>query len=231
MLRAGYAGARAASPMPNAFSRIADELDPAFVQDWASRYRRRVPSYAERLLAMFGPWWLPRLGLSLLLLGLVVEVASMIVFIASKSWVVATLTFFVGFLTTFAGSLMWTSYRVRHWLPGGAASSAPLAPPAARRLWPWSLLAFVVTLGGIGLMMWLISADGSPRAVALGAGLFMVCASTAAAAVVRQSDSISPGRMKFAGLPARRVSLAILIVGLVLAAALLAQAPFLPGSR
>jgi hypothetical protein len=216
--------------MPSVFRRIADELDPNLVPAWASRNRRRVPTYAKRLLAVFGPWWLPRLGLSLVLVGGLVVVAAMITF-AARSWVVAILVFVVGVLTTAVGSLMWSAYRMRHWLPGAPAATAPLAPPIPRRAWAWMVLAIVVSLGGLGVMMWLMVADGSPRAIVLGVGIFTGCGGTAGAVLLRQADAISSGSIGLAGWPVRRLSLLIFVAGLILAATLMAQAPMLQATR
>src|SRR5438874_8535851 len=64
--------------MPSAFRRIADEFDPSYVPDSARRGRRRVPSYTKVLLSLFGKWWVPRLGLSLVTAAALLEIAGII---------------------------------------------------------------------------------------------------------------------------------------------------------
>ncbi len=216
--------------MPSAFRRIADELDSSYVPEWAHRGRRPVPSYAKVLLSRFGKWWLPRLGLSLVTAAALLEMAGIIIF-AARSWLAGVLVFAAGILTSVAGSLMWSAYRMRHWLPGASASDAPLAPPTPRRTWAWMLFAAVAVLAGLGLMMWLIVADGSPRAIVVGGGMFMVCAGTGSAVLLRQAQAASNGELSIGGWSARRVSLVMFVTSLVLAAILLAQAPLLPATR
>ena len=55
--------------MASAFRRIADELNPHYVPEWALQRRRPVPRYVAALLRVFGRYWLPRLGLALQLIG------------------------------------------------------------------------------------------------------------------------------------------------------------------
>jgi len=93
------------------------------------------------------------------------------------------------------------------------------------------LFAAVAVLAGLGLMMWLIVADGSPRAIVVGGGMFMVCAGTGSAVLLRQAQAASNGELSIGGWSARRVSLVMFVTSLVLAAILLAQAPLLPATR
>lgn len=216
--------------LQDAFRRIADELDPDYVPEWARLGRRPVPGYARSLLSLFGRWLLPRLGLGLIVAGALLEVVGIIVF-ASRSWFPGTLVFGGGFLATVAGSLMWSAYRMRHWLPGGAASAAPLVPPIPRRGWAWMVLAMLVVLGGLGVMMWLMFVDGSLRGIFLGMGIFIVCSGTAGTVLLRQSQTASIGQVSIAGLPPRRLALILLVSSLILGASLLAQAPLMPASR
>jgi hypothetical protein len=216
--------------VPSAFRRIADELDPNYVPEWALRGRRAVPSYAKLLLSLFGPWWLPRLGLSLVMAAVVLEVAGIIIF-AARLLLAGIAVLGIGILTSVAGSVLWSAYRMRHWLPGAPASDAPLAPPTPRSTWAWMLLAALAILGSIGLMMWLLASNGSLRAIVLGFGIFMICSGTAGAVLIRQADSVSNGNLTFAGMRARRLSLVVFAGSIISGATLLAQTPLLPPSR
>lgn len=216
--------------MPSAFRRIADELDPTFVPEWASHNRRPVPTYAKRLLALFGPWFLPRLGLSLIVIAAAAQIAAGIMFVA-RGFLPATLAFLAGVLASVVGSSMWSAYRMRHWIPGAAASTAPLAAPIPRRVWVWMSLAVVVILGGLALMVWLIAADGSARAVVTGIAIFMVCASVGASVLMKQSDAVSDETVTIAGLKRPQLGVLFLVGSVILAAMLFAQVPFLPATR
>jgi hypothetical protein len=216
--------------MFDALRRVADELDPDYVPDWALVARRPVPGFARRLLSIFGRWWLPRLGLGLVVGGIFIEVAAFLV-LAGRAWMAGILMLAGGLLTAVAGSVMWTAYRMRHWLPDGRAAGVPLARPVPASVWAWTCLALVLTVGGVGLMMWLIVANGSARGIVVGVGLFTVCAGSAAALLLWMADSVSTGGIRYRGWSARRLSRAIFVVGLVLGAILMAQAPLLPATR
>lgn len=215
--------------MPSAFRRIAEELDPNYVPDWALRNRRRVPAYATRLLSIFGVRWLPRIGLVLVLAGAIGLVAGMVAF-ASRSWGISVLIVSASLANTIIGSLFWTSYRMRHWLPGGAGSEAPSAPPVARNTWIWMWLALGVVCGGCALTIWLMASSRSARDVVLGAGIFSICAGSAGATLIKYTERISPGSVKLLGWPAGRISLIFLVVGVFFGATLFLPLPFLPGT-
>src|SRR5207302_2692612 len=148
--------------MPSAFRRIADELNPDYVPEWALKRRRPVPRFAPALLRIFGLYWLPRLGLALLIAGSFGLIITMVVF-AGRQWALAIVFGVISILTAVLSSMMWTSYRVRHWLPGGRGSAAPMAPPVPRSVGIWLLLAMVDTLAGTGVMLWLITSNWSTR--------------------------------------------------------------------
>ena len=216
-----------------AFRRIADELDPNHVPDWALRYRRPVPAYAAKLLSVFGLRWLPRIGLVLVLAGTAGLIAGMVAF-AARAWVISGALVSVSLASTIVGSVFWTAYRMRHWLPGGAGSEAPSAPPVERSMWLWMWLAAAAAWGGCALMLWLMVSSGTARGALLGAGIFFICAGSASATFIKYTDRISPGRVKLLGWPAGRVSLIFLGAGVFLGATLLLQVPFLtdqPGTR
>jgi hypothetical protein len=212
--------------MPSAFRRIADELDPNYVPDWALRNRRPVPVYVPKLLSIFGLRWLPRLGLGLVLAGTIGLVAGMVAF-ASRSWGIAVLIVLLSVGCTIGGSLFWTSYRMRHWLPGGAGANAPPAPPIGSSAWVWMCLAVGAAFGGFALMIRLTFSGRSVRDVVLGAAVLSICSGIAGAAVIKFTDRISPGSMKVMGWPAGRFSLIFLGVGVFIGATLLFQLPFL----
>ena len=212
--------------MGSAFRRIADELDPNHVPNWALRTRRPVPAYATMLLSIFGLRWLPRLGLGLVLAGTIGLVAGMVAF-AARSWGTAVPIVLASLAGTVTGSLFWSSYRMRHWLPGGAGSDAPLAPSVERRTWLWMWLAVAAAFGGCALMMWLTFSSGSARGVVFGAGIFSICAGSASAILIKYTERISPGSMKLLGRPAGQVSLIFLGAGILFGASLFLQLPFL----
>lgn len=214
--------------MGSAFRRIADELDPNHVPDWALRNRRPVPGYVAKLLSIFGLRWLPRLGLGLVVAGTVGLVAGMVAF-ASRSWGIAVLIVFASMASTIIGSVFWTSYRMRHWLPDGAGSDAPSAPPIATTSWIWMGLAAGAALGGCALMIWLTFSGRSTRDVVLGSAIISICAGSAGAALIKYRERISPGSVKVMGWPAGRISLVVLGVGVFFGATLLLQLPFLGG--
>lgn len=181
-------------------------------------------------MTVFGPWWLPRLALGLVGVALLIEIAGMTVF-AAHSWLAGIVVFGAGVLISVAGTLMWGSYRMRHWLPDGVASGAPLASPVALSTWAWAALAAIVCLAGIGLMLWLMATNGSPPAVFFGIGILSLSASASSATLISLVDRISPDAITVLGLPARRLSVVMLAGGLILAAGFLMQAQLLPPTR
>ena len=211
--------------MPSAFRRIADELNPDYVPEWALRRRRPVPRYVLALLGIFGDYWLPRLGLALQLIGSLGVFITIIVF-AGRQWVLAILMGAIGTVIVVMGSVMWNSYRMRHWLPAGPGSAAPMAPPVPRSVWIWSLLATVDTLTGTAVLLWLTTSNRSMRNILLGAAIFSLCVGTASAMLITQVDRISPGALTLFGWSAKRSSVVILLVSTVVAATLFLQVPF-----
>src|SRR5438445_13642701 len=111
--------------MPSAFRQIADELNPDYVPEWALEHRRPVPGYATRLLSTFGTYWLPRLGLTIQLVGSIAIIAAFVA-AAAREWAVAIGLVFVSVVVVSAGALMWQSYWMGHALPNGSGSSSAL---------------------------------------------------------------------------------------------------------
>ncbi len=215
---------------PGAFRRIANELDPNYVPESASQGRRPVPGYFRWLLEVFGVWWLPRVGLSLVVLGTIAEVSAMVIF-AGRSYLLGILVFVLGVALGVGGSVMWGAYRARHWLPGHAASTAPLTPRVPRGVWTWMTLAAVAVFGGLGVTMWLIAADGSPRAVVAGFGFFLLCTGVAGAEMVKRADQVSTSHIRVFGFESSRLSRVFIAAGVFGAATLFVQAALLPATR
>src|SRR2546425_13065687 len=116
--------------MPSAFRQIADELNPDYVPEWALEHRRPVPGYATRLLSTFGTYWLPRLGLTIQLIGPIAIIAAFVA-AAAREWAVAMGPVFLSVLVVLAGALLWQSIRLRRWMPTGPGSTAPPSGPGA----------------------------------------------------------------------------------------------------
>src|SRR5437868_11790587 len=173
--------------MTSAFRRIADELNPDFVPEWALQHRRAVPRYAATLLRIAGPYWLPRLGLVLQLIGLLGVFITVIPF-AERQWVLAIALGAISTVTIVVGSVMWNSYRMRHWLPAGPGSGARLAPPIARAVWIWLSLATIDLLTGTAALLWLMTSNRGIRSILLGAAIWSLCTGTANAIVITQVD-------------------------------------------
>ena len=219
--------------MPGAFRQIADELNPDYVPEWVLEHRRPVPGYAIRLLSTFGPYRLPRLGLGIQLAGLIAMIAAFVA-AAAREWVVAIGLFFLAVVVVVAGALMWQSYRMRHWLPTGAASTAPLTAPVRlpTSTWIWTVLAWVDLLGGTALWMWTLTSTSGHnlRAIMFGAAIFSLCAATSTALLLKQFDGISRQKITFLGMTASKCANVTLLVGLGFAVTLFLQLPFLQGS-
>ncbi len=211
--------------MPSAFRRIADELNPDFVPEWDLQRRRPVPRYVSALLEIFGDYWLPRFGLALQLIGSLGVIIT-IVALADPQWVLAILIGVVSMVTIVMGSVMWTSYRMRHWLPSGPGSAAPMAPPVPRSVWIWLLLSTIDLLIGLAVLLWLTTSNRSIRNMLLGAAIFSLCAGTASAMQITQVDRISPGALTLFGWSAKRSSVVILLASAVFAATMFLQLPF-----
>jgi hypothetical protein len=211
--------------MPSAFRRIADELNPKYVPEWAIRQRRPVPRYSSALLRVFGQYWLPRLGLGLQLAGSLELVSTMVAFVG-RQWVLSIVLGAISILTIVVGSVMWNSYRIRHWLPAGSGSAAPMATPVPRSFWVWLLLAMIDSLTGTAASLWLMTSNGSIRNILLGAAILSLCAGTASAILITQVDRISPGGLTLFGWSAKRSSVVILLAAAVFAATMLLQLPF-----
>jgi len=164
--------------MTSAFRRIADELNPDYVPECALQRRRPVPRYVSALLKIFGDYWLPRLGLAVQLIGSLGVFITTIAF-AAQEWVLAIVLGAVSTVTIVTGSVMWNSYRMRHWLPAGRGSGAPMAPPLARSVWVWLLLAMIDLLTGTAVPLWLMTSNRSVRNILLGAAILSLCAGSA----------------------------------------------------
>jgi len=217
--------------MPSAFRQIADELNPDYVPQWALEHRRPVPGYAIRLSSTFGTYWLPRFGLGIQLAGSIAMIAAFVA-AAAREWVVAIGLFFLAVVVVIAGALMWQSYRMRHWLPTGAASTAPQTAPVTVPVsrWIWIVLALVDMLGGTAVWMWTLTSGHSIRAIVLGAATFSLCAATSSALLLKQVDGISRQKITFLGMTANKFAVVTLLVGLGFALTLFLQLPFLQGS-
>ena|SRR2546426_2039878 len=217
--------------MPSAFRQIADELNPDYVPEWALEHRRPVPGYATRLLSTFGTYWLPRLGLTIQLIGSIAIIAAFVA-AAAREWAVAMGLVFLSVVVVLAGALMWQSYRMRHWLPTGAGSTAPLTAPVRVPVgtWIWMVLALVDVLGGTALWIWILTSGHSIRAIVFGAAIFSLCAATSSAVLVKQVDGISHQKITLLGMTGRRFADVTLLVGLGFALTLFVQLPFLQGS-
>ncbi len=217
--------------MPSAFRQIADELNPDYVPEWALRRRRPVPGYATRLLSMFGIYWLPRVGLTIVLVALLAMVAAFVA-AAARSWALAVVLFVLSVMLSIAGTTMWQSYRMRHWLSTGAGWGAPMT--AAVRVpastWIWMILGLVDALGGTVLLLWIVTSNAGVRADVFGAGIYALCAGTACALLITQVDTISGQRIRFLGMTGRRAAIVVLMVGFAFALASFLQLPFLHGS-
>jgi len=217
--------------MPSAFRQIADELNPDYVPEWALEHRRPVPGYATRLLSTFGPYWLPRFGLTIQLVGSIAIIAALVA-AAAREWAIAMGLFFLSVVVVLAGALMWQSYRMRHWLPTGAASTAPLTAPVRVPVstWIWMVLAVVGVLGGTALWIWILTSGHSIRAIVFGAATFSLCAATSSSVLLKQVDGISRQKITFLGMTRSRFAGVTLLVGLGFALTLFLQLPFLQGS-
>jgi hypothetical protein len=217
--------------MPSAFRQIADELNPNYVPEWAVSHRRPVPGYATRLLATFGTYWLPRIGLTAMAAGTFAMVAAFVA-AAARSWVIAVALIVVSISLVVAGSVMWQSYRMRHWLPDGAGSSAPMTAavrvPARKRI--WMSLGLIDALAGTALFIWVVTSSPGVRAMVFGAGIYALCTGTACAVLIRQLDAISGQKVRFMGMTGRRAAVVILLVGLGFAVTSFLQLPFFQGS-
>lgn len=216
--------------MPSAFRQIADELNADYVPEWALSHRRPVPGYATRLLSTFGTYWLPRIGLTGVLVALLAMVAAFVA-AAARLWATAIALFLLSLLLIVAGNVMWQSYRMRHWLATGAGSAAPLTPPVRVpvKRWIWMILGLLDLLAGTALLIWIVTSSAGLRAIVFGVGIYSLCMGTSCAILIRQTDAIAGQKFSFVGMTGRRAAIGILLLGLGVAITSFLQLPFLRG--